>query len=87
MPKFLLTTYHGLTPTARKVVSAPHIPEVRAQVLSHYPRSRAAHVGLPCPHREEFRLKYDDPDEQYAHVTLSFTLHREDTAPFEMFAS
>lgn len=86
MPQFLLTTNHGLTVTAREVITAPHIAKARAEVLKRYPQARANAQGNRTPQREAFSLAYDDEAQQYAHLCLTFELHREDTAPYEMHA-
>ncbi|RJF74633.1 hypothetical protein D3875_03570 [Deinococcus cavernae] len=86
MPKFLLTTDHGLSPQTCEILTAPHLAKARAEVLKRYPQARAYQIGTPRPYNEEFSLRFDDPSEQYAHLTLSFTIHREDTAPYQMHA-
>ncbi len=86
MPKFLLTTNHGMT-TTREVITAPHIAKARAQVLARYPEARPHHEGNRSPQREVFRLKFDDEAQQYAHLCTSLELHREDTAAFECYGS
>lgn len=86
MLRFLLTTYQGLNPQRREIITAPHLAKARAQVLARYPQARARHIGTPRPTKDKFSLKFDDPEQQYAHLTLSFTIHREDTAPFDEYA-
>ena len=87
MPQFLATHYSGLHVSRREIVDAPHIAKARAAVLVRYSGATPSFIGSMTPQREEFRLKFADEQEQYAHLAVTVSLHRADTFAFELGAA